>query len=127
MPARWVKSSTEYLDLADQESKRVLEERRKSDETASNWTIGIALLSTLAALVLGIVIAFRTAKSITEPLADLMKVTKQIGTAGDLDHEIDIKREDEIGELGQNLQQHGGLPQGDGIGLGSHRRRKSFG
>jgi methyl-accepting chemotaxis protein len=99
----WVKNSTEYLDLADQESKRVLEERRKSDEAASNWTIGIALLGTLAALGLGSLIAFRTAKSITEPLNDLMKVTKQIGTAGDLDHEIDIKREDEIGELGRTF------------------------
>jgi len=99
----WVKNSTEYLDLADQDSKRVLEERRKSDEAASNWTIGIALLGTLAALGLGSLIAFRTAKSITEPLTDLMKVTKQIGTAGDLDHEIDIKREDEIGELGRTF------------------------
>jgi methyl-accepting chemotaxis protein len=99
----WVKSSTEYLDLADQESKRVLEERRLSDDSASNWTIGIALLGTLAALVLGTVIAVRTAKSITEPLGDLMKVTKQIGTAGDLDHDIDIKREDEIGELGRTF------------------------
>ncbi|MGA9814917.1 MAG: methyl-accepting chemotaxis protein, partial [Terriglobales bacterium] len=99
----WVKNSTEYLDLADQESKRVLEERRHSDDSASNWTIGIALLGTLAALGLGSLIAFRTARSITEPLADLMKVTKQIGTAGDLDHEIDIKREDEIGELGRTF------------------------
>jgi methyl-accepting chemotaxis protein len=99
----WVKSSTEYLDLADQESKRVLEERRQSDDSASNWTVGIALLGTLAALVLGAVIAVRTAKSITEPLSDLMKVTKQIGTAGDLDHEIDIKREDEIGELSRTF------------------------
>ena len=84
-------------------ARRVLEERRRVDETASNWTIGIALLGTLAALVLGTVIAFRTAKSITEPLGDLMKVTKQIGTAGDLDHEIDIKREDEIGELARTF------------------------
>ena len=99
----WVKSSTEYLDLADQESKRVLEERRQSDDSASNWTVGIALLGTLAALILGAVIAIRTAKSITEPLTDLMKVTKQIGTAGDLDHEIDIKREDEIGELSRTF------------------------
>src|SRR6476646_785284 len=72
----WVKSSTEYLDTADSESRKVLEDRRKSDESASNWTIGIALLSTLAALALGIVIAYRTAKSITEPLAELMQVTK---------------------------------------------------
>jgi len=49
------------------------------------------------------VIALRTAKSITEPLGDLIKVTKQIGTAGDLDHEIDIKREDEIGELSRTF------------------------
>jgi methyl-accepting chemotaxis protein len=101
--ATWVKTATEYLDLADQESRRVLEERRKSDEAASNWTIGIALLSTMAALSLGVIIAYRTAKSITEPLTDLMKVTKQIGTAGDLDHEIDIKRKDEIGELGRTF------------------------
>ena len=63
----WMKNSTEYLDTADQESKQVLDERRRVDESASNWTIGIALLGTLAALVLGAVIAFRTAKSITEP------------------------------------------------------------
>src|SRR5713226_5173657 len=99
----WVKSSTEYLDQADSESKRVLEERRQSDDSASNWTVGIALLGTLAALVLGTVIAIRTAKSITEPLGDLIKVTKQIGTAGDLDHDIDIKREDEIGELSRTF------------------------
>ena len=101
--ANWVKTTTEYLDLADRESKRVLEERRKSDESASNWTIGISLLSTLAALCVGAVIAYRTAKSITEPLAGLMNVTKQIGDAGDLDHEIDIKRKDEIGELGRTF------------------------
>src|ERR1700674_3842718 len=80
----WVKTSTEYLDTADQESKKVLEDRRKSDESASNWTVGIALFSTLAALVLGVVIAYRTAKSITEPLAELMQATKQIGPAGDV-------------------------------------------
>src|ERR1700737_989307 len=99
----WVKSSTEYLDQADQESKRVLEERRKSDEAASNWTIAIALLGTLAALTLGGLIAFRTAQSVTEPLAGLIKVTKQIGTAGDLDHELDVTRTDEIGDLSRTF------------------------
>ncbi len=101
--ASWVKTSSEYLDLADRESKKVLEERRKIDESTSNWTIGISLLSTLATLVLGWGIAFRTSKSITEPLTDLMNVTAQIGTAGDLDHQIDIQRKDEIGELGRTF------------------------
>jgi methyl-accepting chemotaxis protein len=99
----WVKTSTEFLEQADQESKRVLDERRKSDEAASNWTIGIALLGTLAALTLGALIAFRTASSITDPLRDLIKITKQIGTAGDLDHELDVKRADEIGDLSRTF------------------------
>src|SRR5205814_10716797 len=82
---------------------KALEERRTSDESAGDWTIGIALLSTLGALVLGVIIAYRTAKSITEPLAELMQVTKQIGSAGDLDHHIDIQRQDEIGELARTF------------------------
>src|SRR5207302_290163 len=95
----WIKSSTEYLDVADQESKKILEERRKSDETAATATILVALLSTLLALGLGIAIAYRSAKTITEPRTDLMTVARQIGDMGNLDHTRDIKRQDEIGEL----------------------------
>ncbi len=98
----WVKTATEYLDQADAESRQVLEDKRKSDEAASNWTVGMAFISTLAALGLGAFIAYQTARSITEPLSDLMRVTKLIG-AGDLDHQIDIKRQDEIGELGRTF------------------------
>src|SRR5712691_8665884 len=99
----WVKSATEYLEQADQENKKVLEERRKSDEAASTWTIGIALISTLLALGLGVAIAYTTSQSITGPLNNLMKVAQQIGNAGDLEHQIDIKREDEIGELARTF------------------------
>ena len=95
----WVKNATDSLDVADQENKKVLDERRKSDETAANLTIVIALISTLIALGLGVAIAFTTARSITDPLNNLMRIAKQIGNAGDLEHEIDIKRDDEIGEL----------------------------
>src|SRR2546428_6290711 len=99
----WVKSATEYLDLADRENKKILEERRKSDEAASTWSIGIALISTLLALGLGVAIAYTTSKSITGPLNNLMKVAQGIGNAGDLDHQIDIKRKDEIGELARTF------------------------
>ncbi len=58
----WVKTSTDYLDMADHETKHILDERRKSDETAGTWTIVAALLSTLGALGWGIVIAYRTAR-----------------------------------------------------------------
>jgi len=95
----WVKTATDYLAVADQENHKLLEQRRESDESASSWTVGLALISTVIALTLGMGIAFSSAKSITEPLSSLMKVAKEIGDAGDLDHEIDVKRKDEIGQL----------------------------
>ncbi len=99
----WVKAATDSLEVADQENTKVLELRRKSDETAGTATIAIALFSTLLALALGTAIAYSTAKSITEPLRNLMKVARQIGNAGDLDHEIDLRRRDEIGELSRSF------------------------
>src|ERR1700683_251842 len=99
----WVKNATEYLDMADLENTKVLEARRKSDETAGTATFVIALLSTLVALTLGVVIAYTTAKSITSSLNDLMRIARQIADAGDLDHEIDIHRTDEIGELARTF------------------------
>lgn len=99
----WVKSATEYLDLADQENKRVLDERRQSDETAATATIVIALFSTMLALGLGVVIAYSTAGSITGALNSLIQVAQQIGKSGDLEHEIDIQRKDEIGELARTF------------------------
>ncbi|MGH9513379.1 MAG: methyl-accepting chemotaxis protein [Terriglobales bacterium] len=99
----WIKNSTDPLDAADQENKKVLDERRASDETASRWTVGVALLSTLIALALGIVIAYRSAKSITDPLNQLMEVAQQIANNGDLEHQIDVQRDDEIGQLSRTF------------------------
>jgi methyl-accepting chemotaxis protein len=99
----WVKTSTDALALADDENTKVLDERRKSDETASTWTVLLSLMSTLVALGLGAVIAYRAALSITKPLKDLMKVAEQIGNAGDLDHEISITGNDEIGQLARTF------------------------
>ncbi|MBV9481405.1 MAG: HAMP domain-containing protein [Acidobacteria bacterium] len=99
----WVKNSTEALDVADRESKKNLEERRKSDEAATTATMIAALISTLIALGLGLFIAYRTARSISEPLLNLMNVARQIGNSGDLDHTIDIQRSDEVGELARTF------------------------
>ena len=99
----WVKNSTDALDVADGENRKLVEERRKSDETAATATIIISLLSTLIALSLGVAIAYRTAKSITQPLNDLMNVARGIGNTGDLEHNIDLTRNDEIGELARTF------------------------
>src|SRR5580704_7493032 len=79
----WVKNSTDSLDIADGESRKLVDERRNSDESAATWTIIVSLIGTMAALIAGGVIAYRTAKSITQPLNDLMNVAKQIGNTGD--------------------------------------------
>ena len=99
----WVKNSTEALDAADIENRKLVEARRKSDETAGTATIFVALFSTLLAVGLGVVIAYRSAKSITTPLTNLMKVARRIGDTGDLEHNIDVNREDEIGELARTF------------------------
>jgi methyl-accepting chemotaxis protein len=99
----WVKNSTEYLDMASKEIKKTLDERRRDDEKASTWTGAVALISTLFALGLGLFIAYSSAKSITEPLNNLMGIAQRIGKTGDLDHNIDIQRQDEIGELARTF------------------------
>jgi methyl-accepting chemotaxis protein len=99
----WMRNANEYLDQVDTENKKVLDDRRRSDETAGTATITLALISTLGALALGVVIAFHTARSITEPLGNLMSVAKEIGESGDLDHEVDIQRSDEIGALARTF------------------------
>ncbi len=99
----WVKNSTEQLDIADAENHKLVDSRRKSDESASNWTILFAALSTIVALSVGGVVAYRTAKSITAPLTNLMHVSRQIGDTGDLEHTIDVRGDDEIGELARSF------------------------
>jgi methyl-accepting chemotaxis protein len=99
----WVKNSTDALDVADSENHKLVDERTKSDQTAANWTIAVSGISTLLALSLGIIIAYRTAQSITQPLTNLMNVARAIGNTGDLEHNIDLSRDDEIGELARTF------------------------
>jgi methyl-accepting chemotaxis protein len=101
----WVKNSTEFLDVADKENKKIVDQRRQSDETAAKRTIATSFLAMVFALGAGGFIAYRTARSITEPLGKLMTVAHKIGNTGDLDHDIetDTQRQDEIGELARTF------------------------
>ena len=99
----WVKNSTDSLDVADGENHKLVDDRRNSDETAAKATIIVSLLSTLLALSLGGSSPTGTAKSITEPLTNLMNVARAIGNTGDLDHNIDLGRDDEIGALARTF------------------------
>jgi methyl-accepting chemotaxis protein len=64
--------------------------------TFSTW---VTSFGTLLAVLAGGFIAVYTARSITEPLTHLITVAREIGDSGDLDQNIDIHRNDEIGAL----------------------------
>jgi methyl-accepting chemotaxis protein len=95
-PAKWLAQSTQLIDQAEND-------RLKSDNSAATFTTWGTFAGMLLVLAFGIVISFKTAKSIIEPLDQLIFVTREIGESGDLEHNIDIDREDEIGDLARSF------------------------
>jgi methyl-accepting chemotaxis protein len=102
-PNSWVSRSSAVLDDVDRENRQLLDQRRHSDELAATFTILVAVISSLFALGLGVIIAYRTAAGITGPLNRLIHVAEQIGQSGDLEHNIEIHGKDEIGQLARTF------------------------
>ena len=98
-PSSWLAKSSSVLDQSNEEISKFKDQSTKSATTAANFSLFMTVGGTLIALVAGALIAFYTARSITEPLTHLMTVTREIGDSGDLDQNIDIHRHDEIGAL----------------------------
>lgn len=98
-PSSWLTKSSSVLDQSNEEISKFKEQSTKSANTAANVGLFMTVGGTLMALAAGVLIAFYTARSITEPLNHLMTVTREIGDSGDLDQNIDIHRNDEIGAL----------------------------
>ncbi len=92
-----------YYDEVDHENHKIVDERRHSDDLAATGTILAAIISSLFALALGAIIAYRTATGITGSLARLIHVADQIGQSGDLEHTIDVHGKDEIGQLARTF------------------------
>src|SRR5579859_4805773 len=91
-PASWLAKSSTILDQCSSDTT-------KSAERAGSVSFYLTTLVTLAAILFGGLVAFKTAKSISEPLNHLITVAREIGDSGDLDQNIDIHRNDEIGAL----------------------------
>jgi methyl-accepting chemotaxis protein len=98
-PNAWVTRSSDVLEDVDRENRKLLEQRHSEDQVAATFTIVVAVFSSLFAIGLGVLIAYRTARGITEPLNRLIHVAEQIGQSGDLNHNIDVRGTDEIGQL----------------------------
>src|SRR5438270_5806082 len=102
-PASWTSKSAAHVDELERLINNELTEQRKADASTSNWTMFVAILLGVIGIAAGAFIAYKTSASITEPLYQLMLVSREIGETGDLDHQIDIQRSDEIGELGRTF------------------------
>jgi methyl-accepting chemotaxis protein len=103
-PMEQLKRSNEVINEVQSENRRQLDDRRKYDETASLITTWLSIGGFLFTLIMGVVIAFRTAHSITEPLGHLITVAREVGDKGDLSQEVDIEGADEIGTLAQTFR-----------------------
>jgi methyl-accepting chemotaxis protein len=98
-PASWLTKSSAVLDQTSSDISKSHDESDASARSASNISTGVTTVGTLVALLFGIGAAYKTAKSISEPLTHLITVAREIGDSGDLDQNIDIHRNDEIGAL----------------------------
>jgi methyl-accepting chemotaxis protein len=98
-PASWLTKSSAVLDQTSSDISKSLDATAASAARASAISTGVTTFGTFVALLFGIGAAYKTAKSISEPLAHLITVAREIGDSGDLDQNIDIHRNDEIGAL----------------------------
>ena len=98
-PASWLTKSSGILDQSTAEVSKSLTDTTKSADFARYASVIIMTAGTLLAILAGLLVAFKTAKSISEPLTHLITVAREIGDSGDLDQNIDIHRNDEIGAL----------------------------
>jgi methyl-accepting chemotaxis protein len=102
-PATEVTKSTTMLDDASRSIRRTLDESNASAASATTFSSIFGFTGTVLAVLFGILIAYYTAKSITEPLRHLIGVAREIGETGNIDQTIDIHRSDEVGLLADNF------------------------
>jgi methyl-accepting chemotaxis protein len=102
-PYSWTNKSASLLDNARDSAEQAQTAANDSSTSATIWNAVVTIAGTLLAALVGGFIAFRTAKSIKDPLNHLIEVAHRIGESGDLDQSIDIHREDEVGILADNF------------------------
>ena len=102
-PASWINRSTSILDQANLAVHKAQDESNASFSSALMISTVLMTLGTLAGLAFGIWVAKRTVDSIKEPVNHLIEVAHKIGTTGNLEQAIDIRRDDEVGQLADNF------------------------
>jgi methyl-accepting chemotaxis protein len=102
-PSSHVVRSGAILDQASQAMTAVMAEADQSSTSAAKLAAVVSTVGTLLVILLGFSIAYFASRSITLPLAELMKTAQEIGETGDLDQPLDISRKDEVGALAKSF------------------------
>ncbi|HXZ21102.1 MAG TPA: methyl-accepting chemotaxis protein [Candidatus Acidoferrales bacterium] len=102
-PSSHVVRSGALLDQAKTAMDSIMTEANQSSDSAARLAAIVSTVGTLLVLVLGFAIAFYSSRSITAPLAQLMRTAQEIGETGDLDQQLDTSRKDEIGALAKSF------------------------
>ncbi|MDR3762717.1 MAG: methyl-accepting chemotaxis protein [Acidobacteriota bacterium] len=103
-PMEQLRRSNQVIDEVEGATTDALHRSRDYDESASRITAVLSFMGFFLTMGMGILIAFRTARSLTEPLEHLITVARDIGDKGDLSPKVDITGEDEIGILAQTFR-----------------------
>jgi methyl-accepting chemotaxis protein len=98
-PGSWLAKSAAVLDQCAKEIKKSADDSKAVADAAGAISLWVTIGGTLIVLAVGFVFAYITARNITQPLQHLITVAREIGDSGDLDQNIDIHRNDEIGAL----------------------------
>ncbi len=89
-----IKINSELMAMREENIKNITEEVSRKGSTI----IAVLIISTLMAIVLAIVLGLFLARSITKPIINIVRLSERIAE-GDLDVEVDVSSEDEIGNL----------------------------
>lgn len=103
-PGSYVSRSTALLDEANQDIRKSMQESIASSDQAAFTSSIMSTVGTLLAILLGVGVAFYTARSINRPLEHLIHVARQVGDQGDLEQNIEVDRDDEIGALAKTFR-----------------------
>src|SRR3984893_12609052 len=102
-PISWLTKSSALLDQTSINISKSLNDTSNSAARASTFSVGLTTGGTLLALLLGLCVAFYTAKSITEPLTRLTTSADAI-SGGDLSgEELPITSTDELADLARAM------------------------
>jgi methyl-accepting chemotaxis protein len=101
-PNSWITKSSALLDQAEDGIRKAQEKSAASVSTATTISASVSTLGAIAAILLGLTIAYHSAKSITRPLRETVLALDDIAQGeGDLTRRVEEGRKDELGELGR--------------------------